>query len=133
MCTHSLGSSHAVLIKGTHDARSSTVEIPYSDIFAVARRALGLFQLTVVQTGIRANLVSKSSRVSKIGSTADTTVAQMQIFDFWGTPDVVDEVCRHLGDLVEDRRYSSIADQQTGASHLIGFTINEVANPSVHI
>lgn len=70
--------------------------MPYSEIFAVARRELGLFQVTAVQ--------SRSA------------IPQTETFEFWGAPDVVDEVCRHLSDLVEDRRYSTVADQETGAA-----------------
>ena len=100
VCTARTARRHSVLVKNANDGRSSTVEIPYSDIFAVARRELGLFQLTAVQSA------------SSSSAPPETTT-----FDFWGAPDAVGEVCRCLSNVVEDRRYSSVADQETGAEH----------------
>ena len=90
-----------MFIKGATDGRSTTVELPYDAIFAVARRELTLFQLTVPA---RRNIVDAGG--------AAVAVAQTETFDFWGDADAVDEVSRHLADLVEDRRYASVASQQ---------------------
>ncbi len=112
--------SNSVLIKCVNKGRSSTVEIPYSDIFAVARRELGLFQLTAVHSVAAAAALSSTPT----GNAATTSGLRPQTatFDFWGEPDAVGEVCRCLGNMVEDRRYSSVADREIGversAQHL---------------
>eukprot|EP01043_Picozoa_sp_COSAG02_P028814 COSAG02_NODE_1764_length_11026_cov_4.823465_6_plen_281_part_00 len=108
--------SHSVLVKSANDGRSSTVEIPYSDIFAVARRELGLFQLTAVQS-VAAAAALGSIPAGEAGGTTGLR-PQTATFDFWGEPDAVGEVCRCLGNLVEDRRYSSVVDQEIGAECL---------------
>lgn len=92
---------HSVFIKGATDGRSTTVELPYDAIFAVARRELTRFQLTV-----------PARRVVVDADGAAVAVAQTETFDFWGDADAVDEVSRHLADLVEDRRYASVASQE---------------------
>lgn len=104
LCALRTGRRHSVLVKRANDGRSSTIEIPYSDIVAVARRELGLFQLTAVQ--------------SVAGPGLSSAPPSTTTFDFWGAPDAVGEICRCLSNVVEDRRYSSVADQETGTEHV---------------
>ena len=104
-----------MLVKGATNGRSSTVEVPYSDIFSVARRELGLFQLTAVQATVAAPPSTPLPPGEAAAAATGAVVAQTKTFDFWGAAGAVSEACHHLSDVVEDRRYGAVAGQEIGA------------------